>query len=124
MLSDLSLGNSVGLKGLQINKCRHEYSILAITGISKMMALSTTKTTTLFHVHKALMVYIYCDRFRDVPIEDPPNSHGKMPPPATPYLCWGLNSHCVPVVGMVINLVVVVYILIIGIPYRWDDHPL
>ena len=39
-------------------------------------------------------------------------------------VCWGLNSHCFPIVGMAINLVVGVYIPIVRSPYyRWDDHP-
>ena len=28
-------------------------------------------------------------------------------------MCWGLNSHCFPMVGMVINLIVGVYIPIV-----------
>ena len=40
------------------------------------------------------------------------------------HMCWGLNSHCFPMVGMVINLIVGVYMPIIRMPYwRWDDHP-
>ena len=31
------------------------------------------------------------------------------------YMCWGLNSHCFPMVGMVINLLVGVYVPIIRI---------
>ena len=31
-------------------------------------------------------------------------------------MCWGLNSHCLPMVGMVINLTVGVYIPIMRIP--------
>ena len=34
------------------------------------------------------------------------------------HLCWGLNSHCFPMVGMVINLIVGVYIPIIRIPIK------
>ena len=33
-------------------------------------------------------------------------------------LCWGLNSHCFPMVGMVINLIVGVYIPITRIPIK------
>ena len=45
-------------------------------------------------------------------------------------VCWGLNSHCFPMVGMVINLIVGVYKLCIlythytdSRHWRWDDHP-
>ena len=33
-------------------------------------------------------------------------------------MCWGLNSHCFPIVGMVINHIVGVYIPIIRIPIK------
>ena len=33
-------------------------------------------------------------------------------------LCWGLNSHCFPMVGMVINLMVGLYIPITGLPFK------
>ena len=32
-------------------------------------------------------------------------------------MCWGLNSHCFPMVGMIINLIVGFYIPSIRIPY-------
>ena len=35
-------------------------------------------------------------------------------------LCWGLNSQSFPVVGMVINLIVGVYIPIVRIPYKGE----
>ena len=34
------------------------------------------------------------------------------------HVCWGLNSHCLPMVGTVINLIVGVYIPIIRIPIK------
>ena len=33
------------------------------------------------------------------------------------YICWGLNSHCFPMVGMGINIIVGLYVPIIRIPY-------
>ena len=33
-------------------------------------------------------------------------------------LCWGLNSHCFPMVGMVINLMVGLYMPIPGLPFK------
>ena len=32
------------------------------------------------------------------------------------HVCWGLNSLCFPIVGMVINLIVEIYIPVVRIP--------
>ena len=34
------------------------------------------------------------------------------------HVCWGLNSHCLPMIGTVINLIVGVYIPIIRVPIK------
>ncbi len=47
-----------------------------------------------------------------------PDSKAATSIPFNSYMCWGLNFHCFPMVGMVINLIVGVYIPIIRIPIK------